>query len=112
MALGWAIISTRQHPDNKIAPAINAAEAQELVLWEARQGRVEVVSETVNTTEVYNGECLGNFIAELKDFQQAIEENPDPVASGLDGLRVVQVTLGVIESARDGRTVNIEPATA
>ncbi len=30
---------------------------------------------------------------------------------GLDGLRVVQVTLAMIESARDGRTVKIEPLT-
>ena len=81
-------------------------------VWEARQGRVEVVSETVNTTEVCNGEYLGNYIAELKDFHQAIEEDRDPVASGLDGLRVVQVTLAVIESAREGRTVKFQPVTA
>jgi hypothetical protein len=28
---------------------------------------------------------------------------------GLNGLRVVQVTLAMIASARDGRTVKIEP---
>jgi len=78
-------------------------------VWESRQGQVEVVSETVNTAEVYSGEYLGNFIAELEDFNQAIKEDRDPVASGLDGLRVVQVTLAVIESAREGRTVQIEP---
>ena len=31
--------------------------------------------------------------------------------SSLDGLRMVQVTLAMIESARDGRTVKIEPLT-
>jgi 1,5-anhydro-D-fructose reductase (1,5-anhydro-D-mannitol-forming) len=79
-------------------------------LWEARQGRLEVVSDTVNKVEVYQYEYLGNFIAELKDFHQAIEEDREPAASGLDGLRVVETTLAMIESAKDGRTVTIEPA--
>ena len=77
-------------------------------LWEARQGRVEVVSETVNQTEVYPNQYLGNFIAELEDFHQAIQEDREPVATGMDGLRVVQVTLAMIQSAREGRTIKIE----
>ena len=43
-------------------------------LWESRQGRVEVVSETVNLTHTCPSEYLGNFIAELQDFHAAIEE--------------------------------------
>ena len=104
--------SGRLLPDTQNDFAVYGSEGRvtgKATLWEARQGRVEVVSETVNTTEVCNGEYLGNFIAELKDFHHAIEEDRDPVASGLDGLRVVQVTLAVIESAREGRTVRIEP---
>ena len=106
--------SGRLLPDTQNDFAVYGSEGRvtgKATLWEARQGRVEVVSETVNTTKVCTGEYLGNFIAELKDFHQAIEEDRDPVASGLDGLRVVQVTLGVIESSRDGRTVKIEPVT-
>lgn len=79
-------------------------------LWEARQGRIDVVSETVNRTQVTPGDYLGNFIAEIEDFQQAIGEDRDPAASGIDGLRVVEVTLAMIESARSGRTVRIKPA--
>jgi 1,5-anhydro-D-fructose reductase (1,5-anhydro-D-mannitol-forming) len=78
-------------------------------LWEARQGRIEVVSETVNQTEVCSGSYLGNFIAEIEDFQQAIAEDREPAASGVDGLRVVEVTLAMVESARTKRTVRIEP---
>ena len=81
-------------------------------LWEARQGRVEIISETVNRTEVCCAEYLGNFIAELEDFHQAIEEDQEPMCTGQDGLRVVQVTLAMIESARTGRTVKIEPMAA
>ena len=104
--------SGRLLPDTQNDFAVYGSEGRvtgKATLWEARQGRVDVVSETVNTTTVCNDEYLGNFIAELKDFYQAIVEDRDPVASGLDGLRVVQVTLGVIESAREGRTVKIEP---
>jgi predicted dehydrogenase len=48
---------------------------------------------------------------ELADFHHAIREDSEPAATGLDGLRVVQVTLAMIESARDGKTVKIEPLT-
>ena len=78
-------------------------------LWEARQGRVEVVSDTVNQTAVYPADYLANFIAEIADFHQAVEQGREPVASGLDGLRVVEVTLAMIESAKTGRTERIDP---
>ncbi len=42
MALGWAIISTGMHPDNEIAPAINATPEAELVAVYIRDpGRAE-----------------------------------------------------------------------
>jgi 1,5-anhydro-D-fructose reductase (1,5-anhydro-D-mannitol-forming) len=66
-------------------------------LWEGRQGTFEVVSETVHTCENYPPQPL------------AIREDREPAASGLDGLRVVQVTLAMIVSARDQRTIRIEP---
>ena len=78
-------------------------------LWEARQGRVDIISETVNHTEVCSGTRLDNFTAEIEDFQRAIETDTQPAATGIDGLRVVEVTLAMIESARTGRSVKIEP---
>jgi 1,5-anhydro-D-fructose reductase (1,5-anhydro-D-mannitol-forming) len=78
-------------------------------LWEARQGGVEVVSQTVNRTHVCLGDYLGNYIAEIEDFHRAIEADREPAASGVDGLRVVEVTLAMVESARTGRTVRIDP---
>ena len=79
-------------------------------LWEARQGSVEVVSETVNQAEDYTDEFLGNFISELHDFRQAVEEDREPAASGVDGLRMVEVTLAMIESAKTGRRVKVTQA--
>ena len=78
-------------------------------LWEAQLGRVQVASETVNRTEVYPYNYLANFIAELEDFQQAVEEDREPVATGIDGLRVTQVTSAVIQAAKTGRAVKLEP---
>ena len=78
-------------------------------LWEARQGRVDIISETVNHTEVCSGTRLDNFTADIEDFQRAIETDSQPAATGIDGLRGVEFTLAMIESARTGRSVKIEP---
>ncbi len=78
-------------------------------LWEARQGQVEIVSETVNETLEYPDDYLGNFVAEIEDFHRAVESGADPAATGIDGLRVVEVTLAMVESARSGRIVRIDP---
>jgi 1,5-anhydro-D-fructose reductase (1,5-anhydro-D-mannitol-forming) len=80
-------------------------------LWEGRQGTFEVVSETINTAETYPPQPLANFIDELDDFHQAIRDDREPAASGLDGLWVVQVTLAMIASAREQRTIRIESLT-
>jgi 1,5-anhydro-D-fructose reductase (1,5-anhydro-D-mannitol-forming) len=80
-------------------------------LWEARQGMLQVVSETVQKTATYDYNLLANYVDELRDFHQAIEDKREPAATGLDGLRVVQVTLAMIASAREGRTVSLTPIT-
>ena len=83
--------------------------AGQATLWEGRQGRVELVSDHVHRTEVCADHYLGNFIAEVEDFHRAIEEDREPAATGLDGLRVVEITLAMIESAREGRAVKLSP---
>jgi 1,5-anhydro-D-fructose reductase (1,5-anhydro-D-mannitol-forming) len=78
-------------------------------LWEARTGRFEVVSETVNETADYPEALLPNYVAEIEDFQRAVATGREPAATGVDGLRVVEATLAMIESARTGRTVKLQP---
>ena len=90
---------------------LNGRITSRATIWESQQGKVEVTSDTVNRTEVYAGAYLGNFIAQMEDFHRAIEEDREPAATGMDGLRVVEVTLAMIRSAREGRTVKIEPVT-
>ena len=55
MPLGWAIISTGQHPDLKIAPAITAAADQELVAVYSRdQGRAQAFAEKHGAASAYD----------------------------------------------------------
>ena len=77
-------------------------------VWEAQKGDIEVISDTINRTESYPESYLANFIAQTEDFQQAVAEDREPAATGVDGLRVVETTLAAIESARTGRIVRID----
>ncbi len=80
-------------------------------LWEAHQGSLEVISDTVQSSTEFPYDPIANYIAEVEDFHGAIEAGREPAATGLDGLRLVQVTLAMITSAREGRTVKLEPLT-
>lgn len=104
----------RRLPDSQNDVVIYGSEgrfAGRGTLWEAREGSLEVVSETVNHTAEYPRDMLANYIDELEDFHQAVQDGREPAASGLDGLRVVEVTLAMITAARERRTVTIEPHT-
>jgi 1,5-anhydro-D-fructose reductase (1,5-anhydro-D-mannitol-forming) len=77
-------------------------------MWEARTGRFEITTDTVNETADYPEALLPNYVAEIEDFQRAVATGGQPAATGLDGLRVVEITLAMIESARTRRSVKIE----
>ena len=72
-------------------------------------GDLEVTSETVNTFVSYQPDALALFTWQAEAFNRAILQDEEPPASGIDGLRVVQVTVGMIESASGGKTVKLEP---
>ena len=88
---------------------INGRITSRATIWESQQGEVDVTTDTVSCTEAYTDNYLGNFIAQMEDFQRAVEDDHEPAATGRDGLRVVEATLAMIESARTGRVVKIEP---
>jgi predicted dehydrogenase len=79
-------------------------------MWEARTGRFETTNDTVSETADYPEALLPNYVAEIEDFQRAVATGGQPAATGVDGLRVVEVTLAMIESARTRRSVRIERA--
>lgn len=72
------------------------------------QGTLEVVSDTVNTTVPYQRDPLALFTWQIEAFNRAIQQDEEPVASGLDGLRVVQVTGAMVEAASRKRTVTLD----
>ena len=57
----------------------------------------------------YQPDTLALYTRQVEAFNQAVQQNEEPIASGLDGLRAVQVTEAMIESAARGRTVKLEP---
>ena len=63
----------------------------------------------MSTTVVYEPDLVVLVTWAIEDFQRAIAEDRDPAASGVDGLNMVQVTAGMLESVKTGRTVKLEP---
>jgi predicted dehydrogenase len=72
-------------------------------------GSLEVTSETVNTSASYEPDPLALAKWQIEGFNKAISRDEEPKASGMDGLHSVQVTEAMIESAKTGRTVSVEP---
>ena len=77
--------------------------------WPRLQGDLRVSSESVNTSVAYEPDLVVLVTWAIEDFQRAIAEDRDPAASGVDGLNMVQVTAGMLESVKTGRTVRLEP---
>jgi UDP-N-acetylglucosamine 3-dehydrogenase len=75
---------------------------QELVLYKSNYRRIDDFSDVVKfgtpkeiKVAVKNEEPLKN---ELKDFLGAIENNTEPLVSGREGLKTLEVAMKIIES--------------
>ncbi len=104
----------RRMPDSRNDAVVYGTSGRAIAsdsLWEALRGGLEVVSDTINLTRSYDPDPLGLFRLQTQAFQSAVEDGGEPPATGVDGLRVVQVTSAMIESATTGRTVKVEPAS-
>ena len=77
--------------------------------WPRLQGELQVSTETVNTTVTYEPDLVALVTWNIEDFQRAVVEDGDPAASGVDGLNMVQVTAGMLDSVKTGRTVKLDP---
>ena len=77
--------------------------------WPRLEGELRVSSETVNTNAAYERDAVVLVARKIEDFGRAMAQGRDPAASGTDGLRAVQVTAGMVESAKTGRTVKLDP---
>jgi 1,5-anhydro-D-fructose reductase (1,5-anhydro-D-mannitol-forming) len=101
----------RRMPDTENDAMIYGSEGRIALrgtLWEAMTGKLEVVSETLNLSEAYEDDLLTLYRLQTEAFNRAMSNDDEFHASGEDGLRVVQVTSAIIESASTGRAVKIE----
>jgi predicted dehydrogenase len=57
----------------------------------------------------YPQDTLALYIRQIEASNRAIQQHEEPLASGIDGLRAVEVTEAMIESASQGSTVKLEP---
>ena len=76
-------------------------------LLAAMTGELHVASETVNLSESYEHNLQTLYRSQTESFNQAIRNDEPFQASGEDGLRVVEVTSAIIESAATGRSVKV-----
>ena len=105
-----AVFCGRGIPDTQNNGTINGTHGRISLhdtLWEARQGRLEVVSDSVNLSESYEKNLLANYKAQVEAFNRGIQGGEEFDASGIDGLKVVQITSAIIESASTGRSVRV-----
>ena len=103
----------RRVPDTRNDAVIYGTEGRVWLkdtLYEPLKGGLEVVSDSVNLEEPYpGGDLLSLYQLEVEAFQRAVQCKEDFEASGMDGVRAVQVASAIVESASTGRTVKIEP---
>lgn len=107
------VMCGRMLPDTQNDLAIYGSDgrfATKETIWEARLGRAEVVSGELNEAKSYQFDYLANFVDELEDFRDALENGRAPRATGEDGLRAASITAAAIESAKTGRAVKTRPA--
>ena len=105
------VMCGRMLPDTRNNLALYGSDgriATKETIWEARLGRMEVVSPSTNENASYEYDYLANFVAELNDFREALEHDREPSATGEDGLHAAQITDAAIESAKTGRKVKVE----
>lgn len=77
------------------------------------QGTLEVNSEALTTSQTYQPpDGVGMYRRMVEAFDRVVRDDEEPDASGVDGLRGVQVMVAYAESASTGRAVRIEPVEA
>ena len=75
------------------------------------EGIVKVLGVLVGALRRGDQETVDKVLSgELKiTLQRAIAEDREPAASGSHGLKLVQLTEAMVESAKTGRTIKLEP---
>lgn len=70
-----------------------------------RLGELRVLTQSGERVSKYSS--MDAVLRSVADFNDAVANNREPNASGLDGLRSMQLTDAVVRSAREGRLVEV-----
>jgi len=70
-------------------------------------GTLDIDTQALTVCEAFETDPIALYTWQVDAFNNAVEHDLDPPASGMDGLRAAQVTLAMVESAKTGRRVNI-----
>lgn len=70
-----------------------------------KTGSLSVRTEGLTEDYNYNSDPIELYTKQVEAFGIAVQGNGDPLATGLDGLRVVEITLAMVESAKTGKRV-------
>ena len=76
------------------------------------QGSMEVSSATVKTSTSYPRDGIILLQRQIEGFNLAVQGETEPAATGLDGLKAVQIIEAMIKSATTGTTVKLESIDA
>lgn len=69
------------------------------------RGELDVATDALTATERYEPDPVALYVREVHDFNNAVRSGASPLATGLDGRRVAEVTVAMAESWRTGRRV-------
>ena len=70
-------------------------------------GAFAVRTDALTEDEAYPEHPFSLYTKQVQAFDAAVEGNGEPLATGLDGLRVVEITLAMVESSRTGSRVSL-----
>jgi 1,5-anhydro-D-fructose reductase (1,5-anhydro-D-mannitol-forming) len=70
-------------------------------------GTLEVRTDALSVDEPFGQDSMVLYTWQVDAFNDAVEHDGQPAATGVDGLRAAQITLAMVESARTGKRVDI-----
>lgn len=74
--------------------------------WGGGTGELLLKSDKVTTK--YQFQKPNVYKDEIEDFNCCIKEGGEPLATGMDGLRTAEITIAMLESSRQGKTIRIK----
>lgn len=72
------------------------------------KGHLQVTTDSSKTEYPFPESITGKYVHEIEAFNRCLEEDTEPSASGTDGLEMVRLTLSILESAKQQRSIRIK----